>query len=193
MSEVWNVLRHKYFGAAATVFLIIMLPVILFASQRPQSTTGIAEGATILTFSPITSESFPMVKKINDEFSLDVLINPGKNVISVVKLDVKYDPYKMKFSADNPITINSLAFAQILEGPFYSRGNFQIVLSIGPNQTKALTTQTKVLTLNFTALSGASITQVYFGKNTEALTVSSSGDGGKNVLSTTVPTYIKIE
>lgn len=190
---MWNIVKHKYFGAAATVFLIIMLPVILFVSQKPQTITGMAEGATTLTFSPITSESFPMGKKVGEEFSLDVMVNPGKNVISVVKLDIKYDPHKMKFSANNPITVNSLAFAQILKGPFYSRGNFQIVLSIGPDQTKALTTETKVLTLNFTALSSASITQVYFGKDTEALTVSSSGEGGENVLSTTVPSYIKIE
>jgi hypothetical protein len=86
-----------------------------------------------------------------------------------------------------------LAFAQILEGPFYSRGNFRVTLSVGPNQTNALTTQTKVLTLNFNAVAQASLSQVYFGKETEALTVSESGKDGENVLSTTAPAYIKID
>lgn len=193
MSSLWNVLRHKYFGAAATVFLVIMLPVILIASQRPQTITGSAEGATSLTFSPITSENSPLVQKVNDQFSLDVLVNPGKNQISVVELNIKYDPYKIEFSENNPISVNNSAFAEVVEGPFFSRGNLYVALSIGSDQTKAITTQTNAVTLNFKTVSRAESTQVYFGKDTRTLNVSSNEEGGENVLSTTIPTYIKID
>lgn len=192
MGTFWNVVRHKYLGAAATAFLIIMLPVLIIANQRPQTITGIAEGATLLTFSPISSEKSPIIKNSQEIFYLDIMLDPGKNPISVVKLDITYDPNKIRLTSKNPIMINDSVLPVVLAGPIISNGRLQVTLSIGSDKTKVLSTQTKVATINFITLTSTESTQVSFGSETQALTLSSTNEDTDNALSTTAPAYISI-
>jgi len=194
MASIWNVIRHRYLGVSATVAMLLLLPIIVIATQRPQNLSGIAEGATTIIFSPTSIEDVPLEKKLNEEFFLNVLIDPGSNVLSKVKLDINYDPRFLKLSNQKPILINESIFTEVVEGPYYSEGRIQITLSVGDELTNALKNKTRAVTLNFIPTTNTSTisTVVSFGPETSASTVEVNDLEKENVVSTTAPAYINI-
>jgi len=192
MSAFWNILRHKYLGISATVAMLLLLPIVVISTQRPQRLSGIAEGATTIIFSPTSIESSPLEEKIGQEFFLNVLIDPGKNIISIVRLDINYDPKIFKLSMANPIEINKTIFTNVIDGPSYSAGNVQMTLSVGNDLSKSLSSRTKAITLNFVPISKTldSSTIVSFGDNTSASGVKANNLDEENVVSSTAPAYI---
>ena len=186
-----NILKHKYFAFSAVV-MMVMLPLILVVNNQQKETRSQAEASTTLTFNPVTLPNTPLQKKVGDNFYLDIMLNPGKNLVSLIKLDITYDPAKISLSSTNPLVVNSEIFPQILEGPVYSTGRIQVVLSVGSDLSKAISTQSRAATVNFVANSPASQTLVSFGTGTSVSSVASTDLSGENVLSTTSPAYITI-
>jgi hypothetical protein len=195
MVAFWNIIRHKYLGVSATVAMLLLLPIIVVATQRPTVTTGIAEGTSIVSFSPLTSAESPIEVRAGDSFFINVLLDPEDNIISLVKLDVSYDPEKLKFDNTNPVNINENIFPDILDGPNYGTDSMEVTLSVGSDLSNALSTRTRVVTLNFTALESITDTEtlIRFGTENMASPVEINDLSGENVLSTTSPAHIKIE
>lgn len=191
MKQFWNFIRHRYFHFAATI-MIIFLPLILFFNNQNQDQRGRAEGSTSFYFIPTSSSSFPIQKKVGETFYVDMMVNPGKNLASLIKVDISYDPEKISLSQNNPLVINEKTFPQVIEGPVYSSGRIQIVLSVGSDMSKVISSESKALTLNFVAKSSSSITTISFGTNSQVFSVASNDQSSQNVLSTTTPAYIKI-
>lgn len=192
MRAFWNILKHRYFKVSAIVTLVIMLPLFLLSSQQKQEQRSLADNATTLSFSPSGSKNKPVTKNINDQFTLDVVINPGNNLVSLLKLDINYDPSVIELSPENPMIINKDVFPEVLEGPVYSDGRVQVVLSVGFNQTKAVSTQSTVATLNFISKSLSRRTTVNFGDNLSAFSVGAGDASGENIIGTATPAYIRI-
>lgn len=188
---MWNVVKHKYFKFAAVIMLIFM-PLVLVVNQKQQETRGRAEQSTTLSFSPQTTSNNPLQIARGESINLDLVLNPGKNIISLVKVDILYDPARIKLSPSNPVTVNKTAFPNILEGPTYLEGRVRLVLSVGSDFSKAVTSETKVLTANFVAAGTAEQTIVSLGPASQAYTVPGDDSMGAQVLSTTSPAYIKI-
>lgn len=192
MRAFWNLIKHKYLRIPAVVGLLLILPLFIFVVLEKQDTRSKAEKATTLSFSPTSSKSKPISHKIGDDFYVDLMINPGKNLISLLKLDIQYDPSKIELLDENPININTIVFPKILEGPLYSNGRIQIVLSVGPDTTRAIATESRVLTLNFKANKSTNKTLIKFGTENSAFSVSVNDQSGENVISTMTPAYVKI-
>lgn len=192
MKALWNLIRHKYFKVAAIVSLFLILPVFIIVNQQNQDTRSQAEKSTNLSFSPTTSKNQPLTKRVGDDFYLDVILKPGNNLITILKLDIRYDSNKMQLIQDNPIEVNNIVFQNIIEGPVYSDGRVQVVLSIGPDLSRAISSESRVLTLNFNATSQTKRSLITFGENNSAFSTSINDGSSENVISNMVPAYIKI-
>lgn len=142
MLGLFNLIKHKYFGAAATVAMLIMLPVALFISQQPQDPRGLADDATVLSFSPISSPTVPITSKAGDEFSLNVMVEPKNNFVNRVNIVVSYDPNFVEPAATNPLVVNSEFFPDVTQGPIYNDGTIEIMLSVGSDLTKSISIKT---------------------------------------------------
>ncbi len=186
-----NIIKHKYFAFSAVV-MIIMLPLFLVINNQQRDTRSRAEKSTTLSFIPVSAPNSPMQKAVGETFSLDVMLNPGKNLVSLIKLDIQYDPTLISISPSNPLVINEAVFPQIIEGPVYSYGRVQVVLSVGADLSKAISTQSKAATVNFIANTTSKQTLVSFGSGNSVYSVASNDLSGENVLSTTSPAYITI-
>lgn len=187
-----NLLKHKLILATIAIQLVA-LPLILFVVKQQQKTTTKATAGTTLSFSPTTTTTSPLAVNVGQDFSVDVVVNPTTNLISLAKIDIKYDFSRMTLSATNPIVINSQAFPTIVEGPIYSQGSIKIVVSIGSDQTKVIQTQTKILTLNFKATAAVNPTSIDFQTNGNALySIAPQDSSNENVLATTIPANVKV-
>ena len=194
MAAVWNLIRHRYLGVSATVGMLLLLPIIVIATQRPQNISGIAEGATTIIFSPASIEESPLNIDRNKSFYLNVLLDPGENVISQISLDINYDPTILKLSPKDAVEVNKTIFPDVVKEPTYTNGRIEMTLSVGSDLTNAISNRTRAVTVKFTPLNTTSTktTSITFGENTAATTVQLNNLEEGNVLSTTAPAYIKI-
>jgi len=193
MKAFWNILKHKYFKIAVVVSILLVLPLFLFASYQTQELRGKAEAATTLSFSPTSSKTSLIAKKVGESFYLDLMLNPGKNLVSVLKVDIRYDSSIMSISSTNPLVVNEVVFPEILEGPVFTDGRVQIVLTVGQDHTRAISSEARALTLNFMANSRTKITTIDIGENTAIYSVGIDDLSGENVFSSYTPAYIKID
>lgn len=189
------IMNRKVIFLGLVLMAIISVPIIIY-SQKQEEVRSRAAAATVLTFSPTSSVAQPIQKNVSDPLTLDVMLNPGTNAISILKLDIQYDPNKF-LPGTNPIVINSAAFSTIVEGPVVDSniGNIVVTLSVGTDPTKAIKTLTKIATINLIANSttqGSGPTVVGFGPQSQALSVAVSDQSSQNVLATAMPDYIAI-
>ncbi len=172
--------------------VVAAIPATIFLSQQPQETRSRATASTTLSFAPSTTASAPLVKNGGETVSVDVMLDPGSNLVSVVKLELLYDPTKF-IILNNPFTVNTAAFPTTLEGPVYEDGKIVVAVSIGSDSTKVIQNATKVGTLTLTT-NGLAVTptQISFGTFSQALSIAPGDQSNENVLSTTIPAYISI-
>ena len=145
---------------------LVALPIALYYSQQPQQTATHAEKTVELSYESGTTASNSAIQiPAGSTFSLDVYVDPGTNSVSLVKLDMTYDP--TKFQLVGGFIPNQSIFPQVVEGPISSTGSITATLSIGSNLSNAIKTKTKVGTLELEALTNASpgITTVNFGSD----------------------------
>lgn len=194
MKAFWNLIKHKFFRVPAivTVSLLVILPLFIFMSRQEQDPRTRADSATSLYFSPESSKGKPITKNVNDEFYVDLMINPGKNLVSVLKLDIIYDPADMNLLSINPIEINNFVFPTILEGPVITDGRIQVSLSVGPDVSNAISNEERVLTIYFEAISPSNKSAISFGDSNVAFSVATDDASGENVISSLTPAYVKI-
>lgn len=174
--------------------LLIVIPLTLMVIQRSQENRSRAVASTTLSFSPLSSATTPITKNVNDPLALTVQVNPGQNLVSVVKLEVDYDPTKLTTdtsTATSCFTVTSTVL-NILEGPICSTpGKVQIVLGIA-DPTKAIATATNIGTVNFSSVgnTAGAPTQITFGSITSVYSIAASDQPSENVLSSTSPAYV---
>lgn len=182
-------INHKL-SIIGIILLLIILPLILFVAKQSQDTRTQAAPASTLTFLPSSTTFAPINKSVDEEFSVDLMLNPGQNQIVLGKIEIIYDSAKLSLSPTNPISVNSASFPIVIEGPIYSPGKILIVLSSGPSS--AIQATTKVLTLKMKAKTTLGSTQISLGPNSLLTSIAPGDSGPDNVLSSTTPAYIKI-
>ncbi|MBP6098677.1 MAG: hypothetical protein KA477_01705, partial [Candidatus Levybacteria bacterium] len=84
---VMQILKNRYFIVGNLILLLTIIPVILFLVKQQQSTDSQAAKASILSFNPPNSATTTACT----EFSVDVRVDPGTNVVSIVDLFVSFD------------------------------------------------------------------------------------------------------
>lgn len=167
--------------------------------KKPQQTNSNAAAATTLSFSPSNESNI----QVGQEFPLEVTVDPGgQNVVSVIKLQIQYDPSKLSIESIQPA---NPPFTTILDGfkvssdsasPNLATGT--IAFGIGDNVTSAVQTATVAATVMFKALAATdqpttvSLNTGATGQ-TQVLSLASTDNPGENVLSTTNPATITIQ
>lgn len=187
-----NILKNRYFILGNIVLILITLPLVLLFIKKRTTTRSGAEASTVLSFNPPTT-----TPQVGQNFDLEVMVNPGKNLVSIVDMDIRFDPTKLEFVI---INTNRDAFPQVLKGPIVSGGSIVMSVNIGSEVTKAVQTPTKVATITFKPLSGTTgTTQVSFARDTtdplkptRVLSLAEPDGAGENVLQSATPITLTI-
>ena len=149
----------KLFLIGFIIILLVGIPTTIYFLQKQQETRTRAQKSTNLTFSPNSTASSPIQKKIGDSVPLDIMVNPGSNLVSFVKLEITYDQDKLATASAGAFTPNTAVFPTVLEGPIYTPGKIAVTLSVGPDPTKAVQSIAKAGTVTFTALANTTDSQ----------------------------------
>lgn len=189
-----NLNGKKLFLIGFIVVLLIGIPLTVYLLQQQQEVRSRAEASTNLAFNPSSTSSAPIQKNVGDSIPLDISVDPGKNLVSFVKLEIQYDPSVLA-TASGAFKANTDAFPSVLEGPVYSDGKIAVTLSVGPDPTKAIQSKVTAGTITFTALKNTdpgTPTLVTFTSNTQVLSIGSNDQASENVLSSATPATIAI-
>lgn len=177
------------------VVLLVGIPLTVYLLQQQQEVRTRAEASTIVTFTPDSTSAAPIKKNVGEEIPLDINVDPGKNLVSFVKLEINYDPDILATGSANAFQANTTAFPSVLEGPVYTPGKIAVTLSVGPDPTKAIQQKVKAATITFTALKNTppgTPTLVSYSSNTQVLSIGSNDQASENVLSTATPATIEV-
>lgn len=178
--------------------LLIAAPIVayLLINQNTNNQSH-ANPSSSLLFEDITT---PVV--VGQAFKAIVDVNPSSsgtsNSVSFVKVTVSYDGSKLK--TDNGSLVPSAAFPVTLEGPTNTCSGtsctITATLSIGPDPTKAVTSQTAVATITFTPLAAtdanAPITLNFVTGQNQILSLASTDQPAENVFTQGIPASITI-
>lgn len=172
----------------------ISIPLTLSLLRTNQESRSRATASTTLSFTPESSASNPIQTNTGDTVSLNMMVDPGSNLVTFIKYQVSYDPTKLVPVDADPFTVNTTSFPTKVEGPILGNGQISQSISVGSDPTKAIQKLTKVGTLNFKAIASTSgePTIVSFTSVTQALSAGAGDQAAENVISTTIPANIQI-
>lgn len=190
------------------VVLLVAIPLTVYFITQQQEIRSRATPATELSLcdSAKTASCDANVSVASGQtVSLDVIMNPGTNQVTFVKLHLTYDPTKLELSPSGGFEPNATSVS-VLRDPIYSSGSVVVSLgivvnpTIGVDVTKTLSAPTKIGKVTFKALAQASGTsnQIVFGNQVVVYANNETGDpnaaypANLNVLSTTKPASITI-
>lgn len=171
------------------LILLIAIPLTVYLVQKQQEIRGKAAPSTVLWFVPDST-----TVQVGQTVSFDLMVDPGNNQVSFIKLNINYDAAKLKVVTDG-FTPNSAAFPTILQEPVYESGSISATLSVGADPTKVIQKTTKIATVTFEALEQTdpgTPTQITFNNQTQVLSIASGDVFNENVLSTTKPAIVTI-
>jgi hypothetical protein len=169
-------------------------PPIEKKSAPPQAVQQASHKSTVLSFTPMSSTTEPLKTGVGETVTLDIMIDPGQNLVSFAKVEIQYDPTKL-----TPVKTNGFladgAFSSIMDGPTYNPGNVVVTLSIGADPTKAIAKSAKAATIKFKTLAktdSSNPTTVTFGPGTNILSLAPEDNASDNVLASTESAVIAI-
>lgn len=177
------------------LLLLIGIPVTIYILQQQTNNQSHAQKSTVLSYTPDSTPSSPVQKTVGDEFTMDLMVNPGANLVSFVSFEIHYDPQYLSVATANGFVPNAAAFPTILEGPTVTPGKITGTLSVGAEPTRAIQTPTKAGTITFKALkaTGVQPTQItYIQPTTKVLSIGSNDQFSEDVLSSATPAYVVI-
>lgn len=184
----------KFFLIGFVLLLLVGIPVSIYLVQQQQETRSRAEKSTNLSFQPESSVGSPITKSIGQTIPLDIMVDPGTNLVSFVKLEIQYDPDKLATAA-GAFQVNSAVFPTILGGPVYQPGKIIVSMSVGTDPTKAIQTKVRAATLTLKAVQNTvadTPTLVTFSVNTLVTSLGPNDQASENVLSGSTPATIVV-
>lgn len=179
----------KLFALGVIFVLLAAIPLAVYFLQKEQETRSRAAKSTVLSLLPVSNN-----KTVGDKFTLDVMIDPGTNVVTNINLAIIYDQEKIStqtaeagcdtsFCPTGIIPINNLQ---------YEPGKISVSLMSTPGAPSSIQTKTKIATITFQANAATTTpVQIGFGNETNVqATIESAPE--LNVLSTTNPATVNI-
>ncbi|HVT01461.1 MAG TPA: PKD domain-containing protein [Patescibacteria group bacterium] len=136
-----KLLSNRYFIIGNLLLLLISIPLTLFFIKRQQDVRSKAAPTSKLYFSP---ES-PNTSTQCPSFTMDLMVDPGQNIVSIVDFYVKYDPSKLDITDIQEGT----AFPTVVRPASITSGAANMSVSVGSDVTKAVQTVSKVATITF--------------------------------------------
>jgi hypothetical protein len=187
----------KYLILGLAFFLLVGVGVLIAALNRQQDTRTQAQKSTTLSFSPNTSQSSPLQKKVGENVAFDIKVTPNQNYVTLIHLEIRYDPAKLEPVA-TPFDRNADAFPSVLDAVAITSGKIETTISVGSDPTQAIREPTSVGTLTLKAISPTDIntlsgvTEITFEQTTEVLSAGPLDEAAENVLNQRVPAYVAI-
>lgn len=182
-----QILKNRYFIVGNLILLLTIIPIILFLVRQQQSTQSEAAKSSILSFNPPSSSTTTACT----EFSVDVRVDPGQNVVSIVDLFISFDPTALQLleiTPDAQIFPTTVRPGDIQNGT----GTGSIMVSIGPNVANAVRTQSRVVTLKFKPLKAGSASVTIDPAKSQVLSLAPADKPTENVLASTSPGAITV-
>lgn len=183
-----KILLYVYTG-----LLLLTIPIVVYFLPGKKDTRTRATASTTVAFTPDTSTT-PIQKNTGDLIPLDITVNPGNNLVTFVRVQIKFDNTKLALADTNPFVVNTAAFPTTVEGPIKTADSIAASISVGSDPTKAIQAPTKLGTVTLKAISSTNgqPTQVTFSNVTQTLSSGPQDQAGENTLSTTTPASIII-
>lgn len=150
---------------------------------------------TTLSFAPESSLASPIVTKQGEIVTLEVYLDPGKNLVSFANLEIRYDPAKLTLVQPDGFISND-ALPSLLNGPIYTPGKIEVTMSIGADPKKGLEKTTKIAAISFRATSPTgnnAPTEVSFGPAMQILSLAPEDGASENVFLSGSTALIAIE
>ncbi|MBP6913169.1 MAG: hypothetical protein KBC00_01000 [Candidatus Levybacteria bacterium] len=176
-----NILKNKYFILGNILLLLAVIPITLFVISRQTNLQSKAAPTTIFSFTPTTVNT-----TVGETFTLDIQIDPGQNIVSIVEMTVSVDPEKIEIVSLNPNT--NVFPVELKKSQPNPDGTISISLSTTNNVQEAVQEITKIgtLTMKAKAATTTGATIVKFDKPlSQALSLATSDGATENVLSDT--------
>jgi len=179
-----KILTNKYFIFGNLFLLLISIPVTLFFIKKQQDLRSKAAPTSKLFFSP---ES-PNTSSQCSSFTIDAMLDPGSNIVSIVDFYIKYDPTKLdvleiKESASFPVVVRPTSITS---------GEANMSVSVGSDVTKAVQTVSKVATITFRPKTAGSAQIQFDSERSRVFSLAPSDEPTEDVLSLVNPANVNI-
>lgn len=179
-----KILTNKYFILGNLLLLLISIPLTLFFIARQQELRGRAAPSSRLFFSPEN----PSTSTQCQSFNVDIMVDPGSNIVSIIDFYLKYDPTKL----DVLQIKESQNFPTVVRPVSISSGEANMSASIGTDVTRAIQTVASVATVTFRPKATGAI-QIQFDQDRSRVFSLSPGDEPtENVLFQVSPANVTI-
>ena len=173
------------------ILILLVIPLTIIVSKKPQENRTQATASSTLSFLPASTSSNPIISSIGATIPLDIHLDPGTNLVSLVKLDITYDPTKFSASPSSLIA-NSSAFPVILDAPVVANGHITATFTIGSDPTRAIQAPVTVGTLTLTVLGSVASSNVAFASGTQISSLGLQDQASENVLASSLPAVIDV-
>jgi hypothetical protein len=134
-------LTNKYLVLGSLLFILISIPITLYFISRQQELRGRAAPSSKLFFSPEN----PVTSTQCESFNVDIMVDPGANIVSIVDFYLKYDPTKLDILQIR----ESESFPTVVRNASITSGEANMSVSVGADVTKAVQTPSRVATVSF--------------------------------------------
>lgn len=175
----------KFFLIGFVLMLLVGIPVTVYLVQQQQELRSRAAPNTSLSFLPESSNNDPITASVDQEIPLDIMIDPGTNLVTFITLEIHYDPDKLTTASENAFVPNPAVLPTVSAGPIYTPGKVVVTLSAGNDETTAVETVKRAGTLTLRAIQNTPPdipTQVSFSTvGTIVTSLGSSDQSNENV------------
>jgi len=170
-----KILSNKFFIIGNLILLLIAIPVTLYFVKKQEEVRSRATSATKLYFTPSSINT----QSSCQSFNVDVMVDPGTNLVSIVNLYVTYDPTVLSVSQITPSDV----FKTVQRAASISSGKADIEIdAVAGDITKAVSSVTKVVTITFVPKGTGNAQIAFDGTKTQVYSVAPTDAPTENVL-----------
>jgi hypothetical protein len=159
--------------------LLVGIPSTIYLVQQQQDVRSRAEKTSNLTVSAAKTSV-----AVGEEFEATITLDPGKNFVTYLNVELIYDKSKLQIAPTNAYTPNSTAFPIPVRGPTYTDGKVVFSLqSSATDVTRTIRAATTVATIRFKALAptvAGTPAFITFGSGSQAYSAGGTANGGSN-------------
>src|SRR6478609_8786045 len=105
-----NLSRGKTFLLIGIILVLLTaIPLTVYFLQQNQDNRSKAQAATTLylaTSGSTTAVTAPVQKSVGDDIPMDIIVDPGSNQVSFIKMNISYDATKLSVDPTNGIKQN---------------------------------------------------------------------------------------
>ena len=179
-----KILTNKFFILGNLLLLLIAIPLTLYFVKKQQELRSKAAASSKLYIDPATVNTSTQCQSA----SVDLTIDPGSNIVSIVDFYITYDPTKLDITQITPST----SFPTAVRASSISNGEANMSVSVGADVTRAVSSVSKVATITFVPKAQGSAQIQIDSSRSRVFSLGPSDQPTENVLASVAPGAITI-